>query len=56
MKRTKPALDIDQWIGAEESRPRRGRCYSCSHASIKEIDAAAAHFIKRRNEGTTSIP
>lgn len=46
---------LDDWLREEEEKPRRGRCYSCSYSGRKAIDAAARHFIKRRNEGATSL-
>lgn len=55
MKPAKIQADIDKWAKSEETKPRRGRCYSCSHPSVKQIDAAASHFIRRRNEGATSL-
>lgn len=48
--------DVDAWMRAEEKKPQRGRCYGCSHPDREAIDSAALHFIKRRNEGATTLP
>lgn len=57
MTKTKKARrnPLDDWLREEEEKPRRGRCYSCSYSARKTIEAAARHFIKRRNEGGTSL-
>ena len=47
--------EIDKWMHAEESKPRRGRCYGCSHPDREAIDAASLHFLKRRKDGATSL-
>jgi len=47
--------NMDAWLREEESKPRRGRCYGCSHPERKDIEAESSHFIKRRNAGETSL-
>lgn len=48
-------IQLDEWLRDEGRKPRRGQCYACTRPDRKEIEAAALHFIQRRNDGSTSL-